>query len=324
MKQLAIVVPSDNIILSTVIGPYKIFNWVNDYLGMQGKKPAFDVKLIGLRPQHDFHRDVFSVKPHLTVDSHPASDVIVIPAFSFDPQNQLDPNKAFLPWIFERYKKGAAVVSLCTGAFLLAETGLLDGRRATTHWLYADVFRDRYPKVQLESEKIIIDEAGLYSSGGAFSFLNMMVYLVEKWGGKEMAIACSKIFEIEYRRDSQLPFFVFSGLKQHSDEPVKKAQELIEQRWNDKVTVSELADQVAVSRRNFERRFKKATGHTPASYMQWVKIEMAKKDLELGVENVNEVMYKVGYQDEKAFREGFRRVTGLSPMAYKNRYRREA
>jgi transcriptional regulator GlxA family with amidase domain len=166
-------------------------------------------------------------------------------------------------------------------------------------------------------------EAGLYTSGGAYSYLNLVVYLIEKYAGRDVAVLVSKTFMIDIDRESQSPFIIFKGQKEHTDEPVKKAQEFIEKNYDEKLTVDQLARMFALSRRNFERRFKKATCNTVTEYIQRVKMEAAKMSLESSRENVNEVMYKVGYNDPKAFRITFKRITGLSPVQYRNKYNRE-
>ncbi|HEX3386553.1 MAG TPA: helix-turn-helix domain-containing protein, partial [Mucilaginibacter sp.] len=139
----------------------------------------------------------------------------------------------------------------------------------------------------------------------------------------DVAVHCSKVMEIEIDHETQSPFVIFSGQKEHNDEPIKKAQVYIERNVGAKITVDQLSEMFAISRRNFERRFKKATSNTPVEYLQRVKIEAAKKSLEGGRENVNEVMYSVGYSDNKAFRTIFKKITGLSPIEYRNKYNRE-
>jgi transcriptional regulator GlxA family with amidase domain len=178
--------------------------------------------------------------------------------------------------------------------------------------------------VHLVSDKIITDESGIYSSGGANSFWNLLLYLLEKYTSRDMAILFSKYYEIEMDRYSQSPFIMFKGQSSHTDEPVKKAQQFIESNVSDKISVEDLASKFAIGRRNFERRFKKATNNTPVEYIQRVKIEAAKKSLETSRKNVNEVMYDVGYSDTKAFRTVFKKITGLSPIDYRNRYNKEA
>jgi transcriptional regulator GlxA family with amidase domain len=190
--------------------------------------------------------------------------------------------------------------------------------------MYASEFKNMFPEVELVVEKIITDEHGIYSSGGAFSYLNLMLHLIEKFAGRNVAIFCAKLFQIDIDRATQSPFVIFQGQKDHEDEPVKKAQEFIEMNVSEKITVDQLATRFSVGRRNLERRFKKATSNTIAEYIQRVKMEAAKKHLETSRKNINEVMYDVGYSDTKAFRTIFKKVTGLSPMEYRNKYNKEA
>lgn len=173
------------------------------------------------------------------------------------------------------------------------------------------------------TDQIITDENGIYTSGGAFSSANLILYLIEKYAGREMAVHCAKIFQVDIDRKSQSPFIIFEGQKDHKDERVKEAQEFIEKNYREKITVTQLTDKLAVSRRTLERRFKKATSNTLVEYIQRVKVEAVKKYLESGRKNVNELMYEVGYSDTKAFRNVFRRYTGLSPVEYRNKYSSE-
>ena len=180
-----------------------------------------------------------------------------------------------------------------------------------------------FPDVTLLPEKIITEDNGIYSSGGAYSFINLVLHLIEKYSGRDVAVYVSKVLEVEIERKSQSPFTVFMGQKEHEDDPIKKAQEYIESNVGEKISVDQLAGLFLISRRNFERRFKKATANTPVEYLQRVKIEAAKKSLESGRENINEVMYAVGYSDSKAFRTTFKKITGLSPLDYRKKYNRE-
>jgi len=292
-------------------------------LAHQGKKPFFNIKVVGLNKENSLYDGLFVIRPEALINEVHKTDLVIIPAFQGDVAACLKMNLDYIPWIVEQYKMGAEIASLCTGAFLLASTGLLKGKKCSTHWMAADAFRQAFPDVKLQPEKIITDELGMYSSGGAYSFLNLMMYLVEKFCGREMAVYCSKILEVEIERKSQSPFAIFVGQKEHEDEPIKKAQLYMENNVSDKVSVDQLSDMFAISRRNFERRFKKATSNTPVEYLQRVKIEAAKKSLESSRENINEVMYSVGYSDSKAFRTMFKKITGLSPVSYRNKYNRE-
>ena len=229
-----------------------------------------------------------------------------------------------IEWIERQYKAGAEIASICTGAFLLASSGLMDGRICSTHWGVAENFRNMFPEVNLQTDKLITDENGIYTNGGAYSFLNLILYLVEKYFDRETAIFCSKVFQIEIDRYSQSVFTIFSGQKMHDDELVKKAQAYIENHLDEKISVEHLSTLFSVGRRNFDRRFIKATGNTPNEYSQRVKIESAKKAFETSRKTINEVMYDVGYSDVKAFREVFRRITGMSPLEYRSRYNKTA
>lgn len=324
-RHISIVVPVGNVIMSSILGTYKIFTGVNGYMMQTGQAqaPLFDIHLVGLGQETSVYNGAFTVRPDSVISDIQHTDVIIIPALAGNIPAEVERNKAFVPWITEHYKKGAEVVSLCTGAFLLASTGLVKGEKCTTHWIAADSFRQMFPEVELITEKIITDQNGIYTSGGAYSFLNMIIYLVEKYCGRDVAIFCSKLFEIEIDRFNQLQFTIFNGQKDHGDEAILQAQHFIEKHYTEKITVEQLADKFAISRRNFERRFKKACGNSPIEYIQRVKIEAAKKSLESTRENINEVMYAVGYNDSKAFRHTFKKNTGLSPIEYKQKYNRE-
>jgi transcriptional regulator GlxA family with amidase domain len=207
---------------------------------------------------------------------------------------------------------------------MLAASGLLDGKNCSTHWAVADHFKLLFPQVHLQTDQFITDENGIYTNGGAYSFLNLIIYLVEKYFDRQTAIFCSKVFQIEMDRNSQSAFTIFTGQKLHEDEMVKQAQAYIESRIDEKISVEQLSSRFAVGRRNFDRRFIKATGNTPLEYAQRVKIESAKKGFETSRKTINEIMYEVGYSDVKAFREVFRKITGMSPLAYRSKYNKEA
>ena len=309
--------------MGSIEGPHKVFTQVNEFLSDMGKPPMFDIKLVGLTKEMHTYENLFTVNPQATIHEVAQTDLIIIPAIKGDFRESVEMNQEFVPWIANNYKRGAEVASLCLGAFLLASTGLLKGKKCSTHWVAANEFKKMYPDVNLVAEKIITDENGIYCSGGAYSLLNLVLYLVEKYAGRSMAVLCAKVFEIEIERSCQSQFIIFNGQKEHEDEHIKKAQLFIEQNFQKRITVDELASMLALSRRNLERRFKKATANTTVEYIQRVKIEAAKMSLESSRENVNEVMYKVGYTDSKAFRTTFKKITGLSPLQYRSKFNKE-
>jgi transcriptional regulator GlxA family with amidase domain len=324
MKHISILVPRGAAALSCIEGSYIVFTKANDFVVNAGKPPLFNVQLVGLDKEERVYDRLFRVTPDVEIGNVHKTDLIIIPAVNGDMEKVVEDNKDFFPWIVKQHKKGAEVASLCVGAFLLASTGLLDGKKCSTHWLSENIFRKMFPELDLVSDKIITDERGIYTSGGANSFYNLLLYLIEKYIDREMAILMSKYFAIEIDRVSQSSFIMFNGQRDHQDECVKKAQEFIEHNFRDKITVDQLSDMVAVGRRSLERRFKKATCNTLSEYIQRVKVEAAKKSFETSMKNINEIMFDVGYSDTKAFRTIFKKTTGLSPLEYRNKYNKEA
>ena len=319
MKHISILVPESSVI-EAIADPRYMFTAVNQMLQSQGKAPLFDVQLVATKKEVNLDNSLFSVRADALLKDVKKTDLIFIPALSGDMKKAVELNQDLVPWIQQQYNKGAAVASLCLGAFLLAATGLLNGKKCSTHWLFANDFRNMFPAVELVDGSIITEENGLYSSGGANSYWNLLLYLVEKYTDRDIAILASKFFAIEIDRNSQNAFMMFQGQKEHEDVEIKKAQEFIEGNFQDKITVDQLADQFAIGRRSFERRFKKATNNTVVEYMQRVKIEAAKRSFESSRKNINEVMFDVGYTDTKAFRTIFKKITGLTPIEYRNKY----
>ena len=322
MKHISILIPQSDCSLVNIEGTHQIFNEVNSVLARAGKPPMFKVQLVGIRRESILIKGLFRIQPDVLIHEVEHTDLIIIPAIFGEKKKMVDDNKEFIPWLVQQYSQGAGIASLCIGAFLLASTGLLNRKKCATHWVEAENFRAMFPEVNLVPDKIITDEQGIYTSGGAYSWLNLVLYLVEKFAGREMAIVCSKIFEIQFERDSQSSFMIFNPQKQHEDDVIKQVQEYIEKNYEDKISVDDLAIKFGLSRRNLERRFRKVTYNSLVEYMQRVRIEAAKQTLERNRENVNEAMYKAGYNDIKAFRTTFKKLTGLSPLEYKNKYSR--
>jgi transcriptional regulator GlxA family with amidase domain len=324
MKHLTILVPNgeDNN-LSSIVGAYKLFTKANALWKTKHKKELFAIQLAGTNKKVIYYDGLFEVKPHTTLDSIGKTSLIIIPSLNHNYQKAIEQNKELIHWITEKYKQGSEIASICTGAFLLASTGLLNGKSCSTHWTAEAAFSEQFPKVHLQTNKLITDQNGIYTNGGAYSFLNLLLYLIEKYYDRETAIFCSKVFQIDMDRKTQSEFSIFIGQKMHGDEVIAKAQEFIENNVANKISIEALSSKLAVGRRNFDRRFIKATGNTPTEYMQRVKIESAKKEFENSRKSINEVMYHVGYSDNKAFREVFRKITGMSPFAYKERYNKD-
>ena len=326
MKHISIIVPRGDVIIDTIVAPYSLFRMANScYKRLRGQEEDhFKVDLVGLDMEPVRYNGLFDVRPTKTIAEITRTDVVIVSAISGDLLAGIEQNRAYFPWILkQRVEEGAEIASLCKGAFLLAETGLLNGKSCATHWTTHNIFRQRYPQVKLHPEKIISEDNGIYSSGGAYSFLNFLLYLIEKYCGRETAIWCSKVSEIEYDRLDQSHFIIFQGQKEHGDELIRNAQAYIESNYAEKLSIDAVANRFNVSPRSFLRRFKKATANTPLEYLQRVKVEAAKKTLESTAHNIQETMYQVGYVDEKAFRNTFKKYTGLSPLEYRRKYNRE-
>jgi len=321
MKHLSILVPAVQNNIISIAAAHEIFCTANACYKEAGKKEIFIIQLVGASKQVQFNGGLFTAQPHVHISAISKTDLVIIPSVSSHSYDvAVEENALLINWIRDQYNKGAEIASLCTGAFILASSGLLDGKICSTHWAAADTFRSMYPNVNLQTDKLITDENGIYTNGGAYSFLNLVMYLVEKYYDRETAVFCSKIYQIEIDRQRQSAFIIFQAQKLHGDELIQQVQEYIESKLHEKLFIDDLSSRFAVGRRHFDRRFLKATGNTPSEYLKRVKIEAAKKALETSTKTVNEVMREVGYTDEKAFREVFRKITGMTPKEYRDRY----
>jgi transcriptional regulator GlxA family with amidase domain len=319
VKQVTIVVPEGNPHLSSIAGTFEILSRANLFWQKSGNKPAMEIRIAGFITELKSDTGFFSVYP-VDIKSVKNADLVIIPSVSNGYDHAIKMNRELINWIREQYKHGAEIASICTGGFLLAATGLLEGKTCSTHWNAASDFKRLFPNINLQADRLITVEPGIYTNGGAYSFLNLILFLVERYFDRPTAILCSKVFQIEMERNSQSPFLIFQIQKNHGDELICRAQTYIEENLSEKISFEELASKLAISRRNFDRRFIKATGNTPVEYLQRVKVEVAKSSLEKGRKSIFEVMNEVGYSDDKAFREVFKKITGLSPLHYKARY----
>ena len=320
MKHMTILVPDGENNISSIAGAYKIFTRANVLWQQKTDKALFKIQLAGISTEVTFHEGLFSVRPQVDIAGIEHTDLVIIPSLNHNYETGIKANQPIITWLKKQYTSGAQIASICTGAFLLAATGILDGKNCSTHWAFTDLFRRLFPKVKLKPDLLITDEYELYTNGGAYSFLNFMIYLVEKFYDRPTAIYCSKVFQIQMDRNNQSEFSIFTGQKLHDDEVIKEAQTYIESKLDEKISVDQLSSKFALGRRNFDRRFLKATGNSPLEYAQRVKIEAAKKAFENTRKSISEVMYEVGYSDQKAFRDVFRKITGLSPLEYRDKY----
>lgn len=327
MKHITILVPDSQVnmgTIATIIGAVEIFSEANSFWKRNGKEMPYTIQTAGVSKKVEFSKAGITLQPEINISDIKKTNLVIVPPSSVRSLTDVEKgNKLITKWIETQYKHGAEIASMCSGIFMLASSGILQGKTCSTHWVHAQTFKNAFPGIDLRVEKIITHEAGIYTNGGAYSFLNLVLFIVEKYYDKQTAIYCSKLFQIDMERCSQSSFAIFSGQKKHDDAVVLKAQTYIEKNYPDKISIEFLSNRFNVGRRNFDRRFIKATGITPLDYLQRVKIEAAKKSLETTRKTVNEVMYDVGYNDTKAFREVFNRVAGMSPIDYKARYNQE-
>jgi transcriptional regulator GlxA family with amidase domain len=319
MKHISILALKDATITS-IDSSYQILNRVNDFLRYQGKAPFYTVEIVGLEKNVQLDHGLYNINVKNTISDIQKTDLIVIPLLCGDFAKALQTNEGYVDWLISQYHGGAEIVSLCVGSFFLASTGLLKNKKCAIHWAARNDFQVMFPEVHLIDDTIITDENGIYTCGGGYSYLNLLLYIIEKHHGREMSILASKMFEIDIERKSQNPFMIFMGQKKHGDKEVLSSQELIENNPTETFTVDEICAKMAVGRRTFERRFKKCTGNSVAEYIQRVKVEYTKKQLESGRKTVNEIIYDVGYNNIDAFRKVFKKHTDLSPIDYRRKY----
>lgn len=311
-----------NTIATTVFGPMDVFYqagrlW-NDIHG-HPHHPYFEVEVVsaGGEPVRCLNNMV--IQPHRALEEVSATDLILIPSL-INIEKTIKYSRPIIDWLVDHYRQGTSIASVCTGSFFLAETGLLDGRTATTHWGYVDKFRQMYPRVRLKPERLIIDEGDLFCAGALGAGIDLSVYLIEKYCGHEVAVQSSKALIHDMGRNSQAPYSVFPFQKEHSDEAIKVSQDYIEENYAREINFDEISKNLGMSRRTFERRFKNATGDTPLAYLQRTRVEAAKRMLETGSSTFDEICYQLGYENSSHFRELFKKHTRLLPTEYQKKF----
>ena len=312
----------ENCMQSSVTGPFDILSVASlEWKRLISDETAdlFDLIIItddGL-PVTSFNG--MKIQPHLRKDACDSLDIIIIPVIFGDLEPILS-NRNLIGWLQNQNEKGVCICAVCAGVFLAAETGLLAGRKATTHWNLADDFQKRYPDVILKKEKMLVDEGDFITAGGVTAYMDLSLYLTGRFGSPDLALSVSKILLIDPLRKSQTPYRAFSFNMAHGDAGILKVQRWMEKNSSDSMTISSLADKAGFGQRTFARRFKKATGDTPLEYLQHIRIGKARTLLETTDESVDNITYETGYEDVSSFRRLFRKITGLSPTAYRKKF----
>lgn len=307
--------------MTSLDGSHQLFSRINDFLKYKGESSFYTVEFIGANKETSLNGGIYKIQVNKTINEISKTDLIIIPIICGDFTKLIKVNEVFVDWIKQQYYNNAEIASLCVGSFFLASTGLLNGKNCATHWASRNDFQMMFPGINVLEDTIITEENGIYTSGGTYSYLNLLLYIIEKHLGREMSVLASKMFEIDIERKKQNQFAIFIGQKRHGDMDVLKAQEFIENNTNKKITVDEVCLKFGVGRRTFERRFKKSTGNSFSEYIQRVKVESVKKELETGLKTINEVIFDVGYNDINAFREVFKKFVGMSPVNYRKKYK---
>lgn len=314
-----------NVMATTLFGPMDILNQAGrlwNRVTNVPQQPLFDVTIASSDGKPIQCLNHILVQPHCSIEAIHETDLIVIASTTYiDEILETDPG--LVPWIVRQYNRGAHVASICTGVFLLAETGLLDGKAATLHWGFAERFRRRYPLVDLKPDRMFIDQDRLYCAAGVNAGMDLSLYLVEKFCGRSIAVQCAKTMILDLGRTLQTPYSAFLASRDHGDTIVSAAQDWIEANQTSAIDYDQVAGQFRISRRSLERRFKLATGVTPLVYLQQLRVETAKRLLEGGHQTFSEITYQVGYEDIAFFRKVFIRLTGLRPREYQQRFTRD-
>lgn len=323
MKKITILA-FDSAPATTITGPMDVFQFAGRFFNAASGVPAaplFEVEVVTPTGSPVQCSNNIAISPHRAMSEVTETDIILISAV-WDIETTLVRQKKAIRWLQDHYGRGANIAGLCTGAFILAATGLLNGKDATTHWGVTDLFNQLYPEVNLKPERLITDAGDLFCSGAFNACLDLALYLVAKFVGYEVAVQSSKALIHDIGRVSQTPYMCFNFQKNHNDEPIMKAQRLMEKEFNTPFDIERLAQQNGMSRRNFERRFKNATGDTPLGYLQRVRVEEAKKILETEDKSFDEISYRVGYEDSSFFRKIFIKHAGLRPGEYRTKFQR--
>jgi transcriptional regulator GlxA family with amidase domain len=280
----------------------------------------FDVRLAGLERGSVTCRDGVSLHPASTAAEVAAPDLVVVPGLDDDLAESFEANRGWVPWLKGWHAAGSRIAGSCTGAFLIADAGLLDGKPATTHWMFADELRRRYPSVHVTAERMIVDTGDVITSGGATAFLNLVLYLVERFAGHDRANLAAKMLLVDGHRPSQRPYVAFGRERSHGDMIVHQIQQHIDLHLGEPLRIPDLASRFGLSERTLSRRFASATGQGPRAYLQQVRIQHAMRLLETDSDPIDQVRRRVGYDDPAAFRRVFKEATGLSPSGYRDAY----
>jgi len=325
--QVSLVAVPD-VTMSTLSGIYDVLNC----FGLLGtfddavpKESPFQVEIVGAKREPAPTASGLPVTAHRSIDEIDRTDIVIIPSMIVEGA-EWQPGRypEVVDWLLDMHAGGAMLCSACSGVLLLAETGLLNGRDATIHWAYPRTFRRHFPEVHLCLDKILIvtgERQQFVMSGGSASWHDLVLYLIARLVGPTAAQAITKFMLLQWHVDGQAPYVVFEAPIDHGDATVLGAQEWLSQHYTLQAPVEELVTRSGLPARTFKRRFASATGYSPIAYVQHLRVEEAKRRLERTDEPVDKISWSVGYEDPAFFRRLFKRITHISPGAYRRRFR---
>jgi transcriptional regulator GlxA family with amidase domain len=308
---------------STAIGPLEVFRDAGSLWNLFTRAPPdprFRVRSasIGGRP---VRTDApFAIAPDESLESLGAPDLVFVPSAGVDLDALLERNAPVIEYLREAHAAGSRIAGVCSGVALLAASGLLDGRSATTHWGLIDRYRERFPRADWCPDALVTEADGIYCGAGVHAALDLALYLVERFCDHTIAVQASKALLIDMPRECQTGFAVLPMGARHGDARIERAEAWIHRHCREDFRFEALARELGMSPRNFIRRFKSATGISPVDYLQRLRVSAAKRLLEGEHVTVQEVGTAVGYGDAAFFRSLFKRHTGLAPAAYRRRF----
>jgi len=313
----------DETFSSTAVGPMEVFRHAGslwNFLTGTPQRPRFNVTTASANGRAVLCDGPIHTKPMAAIHEVRSTDLIFIPTTGLSLDDVAERNAAVVPWLKRWHKRGTAIASVCSGVGLVAASGLLDGKCATTHWALAPRFREKYPKVKWMPELMVTEDQNFYCGGGVHAALDLSLYLVEKFCGHEVALQTSKALLIETPRAWQAGFALIPLKTEHNDNDIARAQDWLHENFHRTFPLEAPARRVGMSMRNFVRRFKQATGDSPLNYLQKLRIAAAKRLLENNHRSMQEISEAVGYHDVAFFRALFQRHTGVSPSAYREKF----
>ncbi|WP_339650815.1 GlxA family transcriptional regulator [Halopseudomonas pelagia] len=313
-------------VISTLAGIFDVMNAIT-LMGMgQPNRPApFHIEIVGEAPGPLTLASDVPITVQRGIDTIESTDIVIVPSVLLGAQGwHKNRYPQLVAWLELMHTRGALMCSACSGIFLLAETGMFDGREATVHFGYARAFAASYPAVPIHPERVLVISGlreELVSSGASMSWHDLVLYLIARYAGATIAQEVARLFALQWHQDGLTPYIMFEGSTEHGDGEILAAQHWLAEHFSLANPVEEMIRRSALAERTFKRHFASATGLTPIAYVQRLRIEDAKRRLERTTVSVDEISWRIGYEDAAFFRRLFKRITGLTPSAYRKRFR---